>query len=582
MLSSTYKVHVFYNISGLISCKNVQIPIYFKDYVKNRSIVSRSVQGIATRQSIFNRPQPQAMQRDFSQLKSQTFDVLVCGGGIYGAWTAYDAALRGLKVAIVDKGDWACATSSASSKLIHGGLRYLETFDFKLVKKTLAERRMFLQAAPHRVWPLRFGMPVYKNSRIGPFRLKCGLALYDFLAGNVPDTQKHQYHSKADFLRHFAYLDPDGLTGGFTYFDAQTDDARFVLELIDGAISAGAACVNYCEVTELIEKNGKIGGAILQDKVNQESITVNTSQVVDTTGRWSSLFQRETACHRLTKGIHLIMPKILGDEALLLTARSDGRVFFIIPWYGFTLLGTTDTNYDGDIENIPITSEDIRYLLSEANQVLKTANWTEQDIIGKFSGLRVLQQSDNDSPSRISRDWTLKSSQNGLLSSIGGKFTSAREDAAVIVDTLCAKLGVHTGCPTFGKTFPWLSDTNYKSLLDISLAKAEQLGIDKESALLLVRRHGNRASGVFALCEDDPALATRITPELPFIVADLVFCTRHEMVVHLDDLLRRRVPLLILAKMTPGELNHLALIAAKILDWDTERANKELNRCLQK
>lgn len=521
------------------------------------------------------------MHRDFDQLKNQTFDVLVCGGGIYGAWTAYDAALRGLKVAIVDKGDWACATSSASSKLIHGGLRYLETFDFKLVKKTLAERRMFLQAAPHRVWPLRFGVPVYKNSRIGSFQLKIGLALYDFLAGNIPTTQKHQYHSKADFIEHFPYLDPDGLTGGFTYFDAQTDDARFVLELIDGACSAGAVCINYCEATELIDKNGKIGGAILHDKINGEMLTVDASLVVDTTGRWSSLFQHDKDCCRLSKGIHLIMPKTLNDEALLLTAKSDGRVFFIIPWYGLTLLGTTDTNYDDDIENLPITNEEINYLLSEANRVIKTANWTEQDIIGKFTGLRVLQQSNNDSPSHISRDWILKTSQNGLLSSIGGKFTSAREDAAVIVDTLCENLGIHTDCPTFGKAFPWLSNTDYQSLLNTSLAKAQQVGIDKESAILLVRRHGNRVSGVFDLCVDDPDLVKRIIPELPFIVADLIFCTRHEMVMHLDDLLRRRIPLLILTKLASDQLDQLANITAKIVGWDAKRTHEELNRCLQ-
>lgn len=520
------------------------------------------------------------MHRDFSQLKNQTFDVLVCGGGIYGAWTAYDAALRGLKVAIVDKGDWACATSSASSKLIHGGLRYLETFDFKLVRKTLTERRMLLQAAPHRVWPLRFGVPVYKNSRIGRFRLKCGLALYDFLAGKAPLSQKHQYHSKDDFIRHFPYLDPVGLMSGFTYFDAQTDDARFVLELIDGACSAGAVCVNYCEAIELVEKNGKISGAILHDGIDDETIEIDTALVVDTTGRWSSLFQNGKDCYRLSKGIHLVMPKTLGDEALLLTAKSDGRVFFIIPWYGMTLLGTTDTDYDGDIENVPITNEDIRYLLSEANQVLKTVAWTEQDIIGKFAGIRVLQQSRSNNPSSISRDWILKTSQNGLLSSIGGKFTSAREDAVVITDTVCKQLGLHGACQTFGRVFPWLSGTDYQSLLDISLPRAQRLGIDKDSTFWLVRRHGNKISQVFQLCEDNPDLAMLIRPELPFIMADLVCCARHEMVIHLDDLLRRRIPLLILAKLSPGDLSYLANITAKILGWDAKKTDDEVIRCL--
>ncbi|ESS73988.1 glycerol-3-phosphate dehydrogenase GlpD [Methyloglobulus morosus KoM1] len=521
------------------------------------------------------------MQRDFKQLKNRKFDVLVCGGGIYGAWTAYDAALRGLKVALVDKGDWASATSSASSKLIHGGLRYLETFNFKLVKKSLTERRMLLQTAPHRVWPLRFGIPVYKNSRIGAFRLKCGLALYDFLAGDMPKTQAHQYHSKDDFIKHFPCLDPMGLMGGFTYFDAQTDDARFVLELIDGAISAGAVCVSYCEATELIEQNGIICGAVLQDKVNDEALRIEASLVVDTTGRWSVSFQNDKGSYRLTKGIHLIMPKTVTDEALLLTAQSDGRVFFVIPWYGLTLLGTTDTNYEGDIDKVTITSEDIGYLLGEANHVLKTTHWTGQDIIGKFAGIRVLQQSQDKNPSNLSRDWALKTSPNGLLSSIGGKFTSAREDSAIIVDVLCNQLGKPSVCQTFGKTFPWLTHTDYPALLDSSLLTAEQLGIDNDSAVWLVRRHGNRITEIFQLCTENPALVKRIRPELPFIMADFVFCAKNEMTIHLEDLLRRRIPLLILAKLSPDEFNRLANNAAAILSWDADKTQAEIAGCLQ-
>ncbi len=184
------------------------------------------------------------MKRDFSLLHGRQFDLLVCGGGIYGAWTAYDATLRGLRVAIVEQGDWADATSSASSKLIHGGLRYLESFDFKLVRKSLAERHMLLAMAPHRVWPLRFGVPVYADSRVGSLRLKAGLTLYDFLAGRSgkmlasPDMA-HRHFDRQAFAARFPFLDTAGLKGGFTYTDAQTDDARLVLELIDGAMGAG-------------------------------------------------------------------------------------------------------------------------------------------------------------------------------------------------------------------------------------------------------------------------------------------------------------------------------------------------------
>lgn len=521
------------------------------------------------------------MQRDSSLLKNRKFDVLVCGGGIYGAWTAYDAALRGIKVAIVDKGDWAGATSSASSKLIHGGLRYLETMDFKLVKKSLAERRMLLQAAPHRVWPLRFGVPVYKTSRIGKIRLKCGLSLYDFLAGDIPSSQAHKQHSQTDFSQHFPSLDSADLKGGFTYFDAQTDDARLVLELIDGALSAGAVCVNYCELTELIEINGKACGAVLHDKVNDESISVNADLIVDTTGRWTAAFRADKSSFRLTKGIHLVMPRMLQDEALLLTAKSDGRVFFIIPWYGMTLLGTTDSDYVGELDNIPITEAEISYLLTEANQVLTAANWTKQDIVGKFAGVRVLQDGKGNNPSSLSRDWRLNTAPNGLLSSIGGKLTSAREDAAVIVDTLCQQLGKPGNCQTFGKAFPWIIGTDYQHLLGESLNTAKHLEISEETILWLVKRHGNRITSLFQICQENPELSQAIMPDLPFIKAELVFCANEEMVVHLDDLLRRRIPLMILAKMSSEEISQIAKIAAKALRWDNKKTDEEIGRCEQ-
>jgi glycerol-3-phosphate dehydrogenase len=514
------------------------------------------------------------MYRDFSQIKDQHFDALICGGGIYGAWTAYDATMRGLKVAIVDQSDWACATSSASSKLIHGGLRYLETLNFKLVRKSLAERQMLLKTAPHRVWPLRFGVPVYNDSRLGSFRLNIGLTLYDFLAGNVPKDQHFRRYTHTDFAKRFPFLNSTGLKAGYTYLDAQTDDARFVLELIDGAQAIGAVCLNYCKVTGFLERHGQLCGAEIQDKVSGETAKVYASQLVNTTGQWSAHLQNKSHCGRLSKGVHLILPKILDTEALLLTAKTDGRVFFIIPWYGLTLLGTTDNDYHGAIDHVTVEAEEVNYLLSEANRVLKTATWTEQDIIGCYAGLRVLKQSADASPSGISRDWELKTSKNGLLSLIG-KLTSAREDATFIVDTLCRNLNIKESCKTFGKPFPWLPAMDYQQWMDAELNEALSLGIDTESAQWLLRRHGNRVNGVFELIKHDAELAKRITPALPFIVADLVFCSRHEMVVHLEDLLRRRLPLLILLKITPAELQRLAGIAAKELAWDNNIMNRE-------
>jgi glycerol-3-phosphate dehydrogenase len=518
------------------------------------------------------------MQRDINRLKNQTFDLLVCGGGIYGAWTAYDAALRGLKVAIVDKGDWASGTSSASSKLIHGGLRYLETFDFKLVKKSLAERQMFLQVAPHRIWPLRFGIPVFKNNRLGSLRLKIGLALYDFLADKMPDDQRHRVFAKGEFINHFPHLASSELISGFTYFDGQCDDARFVLEIIDGAYLAGAVCINYCAVTNLLDKNGKIQGALLEDKLTGNQFNITAKQVIDTTGRWSETFRHKKDSFRLTKGIHLVMPNVLNKEALLLTAKSDGRVYFMIPWYGMTLLGTTDTNYQDDLEHIPVTANDIRYLLDEANQVLDKVNWTEQDVIGAFSGVRVLQQSEANNPSQISRDWVLEITPTGLISSIGGKLTSAREDASQLVDYVCEQLGINVSCQTFGRDFPWLHGIPYQQLLDTARETAKHLGIDDECADYLVKRHGKRVEDIFQICKEYPPLIQRIKPELPFIKAELTFCSQYEMVIHLDDLLRRRIPLLILTKLKAEEITQIAYTAANSLGWDTEKTAGEIAR----
>ncbi len=523
------------------------------------------------------------MNRDFTRLDEKSFDVLVCGGGIYGAWTAYDAALRGLKVAIVDQGDWACATSSASSKLIHGGLRYLESLDFRLVKKALRERQMLMKAAPHRVWPLRFGVPLFKNSRLGYVRLKLGLLLYDLLAGVTGSGEAHRYLKHNEFLEHFPVLNEASLMSGFTYLDAQTDDARFVLELIDGAVSAGAVCLNYCEVTGFIEKQGQICGAHLYDKVSARAGWVYARKIVNTTGQWLAASTENQEWCRLTKGVHLIMPNVLAaKDALLLTARRDGRVFFMIPWYGLTLLGTTDTNFSGNIEQVTVNQKDIDYLLYEANCVLKSVQWTESDIIGRYAGLRVLKDNPATSPSAVSRDWALKMTDKGLLVSIGGKFTSAREDAASIVDTLCKQLNVDQSCKTFARPFPWLPEIDFQQWSETMLAQAVRLGIDQESSHWLIRRHANRVAKIFRLIENNPDWASRIVPGLPFIVADLMFSAQNEMAVHLEDLLRRRMPLLVLASITVSELLRLAEFVAKALDWSEQTLNEEVESCRQK
>ena len=518
------------------------------------------------------------MKRVFSSLQDQQFDLLICGGGIYGAWTAYDAALRGLKVAIVEQGDWAVATSSASSKLVHGGLRYLESFDFKLVKKALSERQMLSQAAPHRVWPLRFGVPVYADSRIYRLQLKAGLMIYDFMAAGAGPKMAHRYFNRQKFSARFSLLDSQGLKGGFTYSDAQTDDARLVLELISGAMQAGAVCVNYCRLSKLIEVNGQVHSASVQDLLTDTTVEVSAKQFVYAIGQWSAAMKESANWCRVTKGVHLILPAVLSDEALLLTAPVDGRVFFIIPWYGLTLIGTTDTDYNGDMNRVRVEENEQAYLLDAANHYLQTA-WHKEDVIGSYAGLRVMKRSEKSSPSAVSRDWELKTAANGVHYSIGGKITSAREDAARIVDKVCAELAINIPCATKGRKFPWAPAENYTEWFAKVSAQAEKLNIDNESSKWLIRRHGIRVVDILNDIQVDPALAQRITASVPFIIADLKYSARQEMVVHLDDLLRRRMPLFILHKIDDTELRRLAGFVSSALGWDDDSLKRELALC---
>jgi len=526
------------------------------------------------------------VKRDFSLLPGRQFDLLVCGGGVYGAWVAYDAALRGLRVAVMDQGDWAGATSSASSKLIHGGLRYLETYDFKLVRKALAERRLLLEVAPHRVWPLRFGVPVYADSRIGRIRLKAGLILYDSLArlsgaGRTGKEMTHQHFGGKAFAKHFPYLKSAGLEGGFTYGDAQTDDARLVLELVAGAMEAGAVCVNYCKVTGYDESGGKAIGASLQDMLGNSSAQVSARQIVNTSGHWTATSDPGREWCRLSKGIHLVMPALPTQEALLLTAKTDGRVFFAIPWYGMTLLGTPDTDYRGHPDHVTVEAAEVAYLLAEANRYLDKS-WSEQDIVGSYAGVRVMKRNDAASPSAVSRDWELKTASNGVHYSIGGKITSAREDAANIVNMVCAQLGVDEPCQTMARRFPWAPEKNYIEWSAETVVHAGKLGIGRESAAWLARRHGKRAEDVLRMVERDARLAERIIPDLPFIYADLLYCAGNEMAMHLHDLLRRRMPLLILAKLTENDLGRIAAAIALVMGWDQARIEREVESCFQR
>ncbi|HYE07604.1 MAG TPA: glycerol-3-phosphate dehydrogenase/oxidase [Planctomycetota bacterium] len=525
--------------------------------------------------------------RDAGRL-DQRFDLLVVGGGIYGAWIAYDAALRGLSVALVEARDWAAGTSSASSKLIHGGLRYLEYGWFGLVAKALRERARLVRLAPHRVRPLRFLLPLYPDARAGRLALKAALTLYDGLAGARPEVGRHRAFAADDLMELAPFLDPRALAGGFAYGDASEDDARLTLELAAGAAAAGAVALNRCEVVRLMREGDRVIGAQVVDRVDGSGREVRARTTVVAAGAWSTSLAGlddtpALGWARYTKGSHLVMPALPSTrrDAFLLTAPGDRRVFFLIPWYGRTLLGTTDTDWRGDPSTIAVDDADTDYLLTAAARRCPGLGWTRADVHGAFAGLRTLRASDAAHPGAVNREWSLESPLANLLVPIGGKLTSARVEACQTVDRVFAALGRRApACATARRPLPWAPGEPWRPWLADAVLAGVRAGLDAATAANAARRYGRTLPTLLARVTAYPAHAARIVPDLAFCWAELAHAAAHEQALDLADVLRRRVPLAILARLNRATVERAAAIVGVVLDWDAAQRASEVERVL--
>ncbi len=487
------------------------------------------------------------MRRDTRPLADGTFDLLVLGGGITGAGVALDAALRGLRVALIDKGDFASGTSSVSSKLVHGGLRYLEHGDFRLVYEALHERARLLRNAPHLVHPLRFLIPFYRGQRVAPWKWRVGLALYDLLAGR--GNLRRSRALKADRLRQeFPGLRAEGLRGGAEYFDAQMDDARLCVEVLRTAALHGAAVANYAEAVGFEVEAGQIRAARVRDHGAGGEFVVRAQQVLNATGPWGDAVRQlagETGKPALapTKGVHLVAPDRQLPAALLLLHPADGRVFFVIPWLGKTLLGTTDTETDEPPDRLRVTPDDERYLLEGYNHHFAPP-LSPADVLGSFVGVRPLLRADSAAPSARSREYHLTTGPTGLLTVAGGKYTTYRHMAEVITDAVCARLGVRRPCRTRDFPLDGTPEGPWQPFAADAVRRLkETYRLDEAAAGHLVGRYGKRADDVAAYVGRDAALAAPVVVGEPDLLAELAYHRDHEMALRPADFLLRRTRL---------------------------------------
>lgn len=491
----------------------------------------------------------QTRQRNLQQLRTETFDLLVIGGGINGAGIARDAAMRGLRVALVEKGDFASGTSSKSSKLIHGGVRYLQQRDFRLVRVACRERDLLRRRlAPHLVEPLSFIFPVFRGDPVGLFTLGAGMWLYDLLA-IFRNIRAHRMLTAKRTLKMEPSLRREGLRGAALYYDCWTDDARLTLETILAAHQEGAAVTNYMELNAFIKENGRIVGARVHDRYTGAApFEVRARCVVNATGPWADSVRRlddptVKPCLRLTKGAHIIVPRArLGIvHAVVMHSPRDRRIMFAIPWGNHTLIGTTDTDFDGSLDDVRPTAEDFDYLLEAANWSFPGARLEASDIVGSYAGVRPLVANDAEDPSAVSREEEIFESASGLVTLAGGKLTTYRQVAEEIVDLVIERLRPSSSvpCPTRSKPLPGGMVGDPEEIMR-EIISMDGSGLTVDEVRRLVRRYGSRAPEVIGLIRSDDDLRKTLVPGLPDTRAEAAYAARAEMAIQPDDILMRR------------------------------------------
>ncbi len=527
-----------------------------------------------------------ARERRLERLAAEHFDVLVIGGGVTGCGVALDAAGRGLSVALVEKRDFAAGTSSRSSKLIHGGLRYIEHLDLGLVREALHERRLLAEKlAPHLVHAMPLLFPLKRGVR-DRLLMGAGLLLYDGLAGLRPAMPRHRHLSRRACLRAVPSLRDDAVTGGIRYFDAQVDDARFAVTLAGTAQAHGAVCVSAVEVASFLHDGPKVTGARVKDLEGGGELAIRARVVVNATGAWTTELERLAGVEdplivRPSKGVHIVVPKARIDSTLALILPTEKSVLFVLPWGEHWIIGTTDTDWEFGLDHPSATRGDVDYLLGHVNAILREPLTTD-DITAVYVGLRPLVASGSEDTAAISREHLVRRSAPGLVSIAGGKYTTYRVMARDAVDVAARDLPFAVP-PSRTEDLPLLGAVGSAQAAERARLHPGATSLSPAQIGHLVARYGSLALQVLDLIADEPGLAAPLTGAETYLAAEVVHATLFEGALHVDDILTRRTHIAFEAPDRGRKaVEDVARLMAPLLEWEQAVVDHEIEHYLSR
>jgi glycerol-3-phosphate dehydrogenase len=536
-----------------------------------------------------NKLGPEERAAAIQALKDKELDILVVGGGIVGTGAALDAVTRGLRVGMVEARDWSSGTSSRSSKLVHGGIRYLEQLDFRLVREALIERGLLLQRlAPHLVKPVKFLYPLTKGF-VERCYIGAGMLLYDifsYTGGRPPGVPHHRHLSKRQIAASAPSLAKDAFTGGITYYDAQVDDARYVSSLARTASFYGAHVTSRVRVEGFLKVGQRVVGVKAHDMETGEYFEIKAKQVVNATGVWTDdtqamVGERGQFKVRASKGVHLVVPRDRFQSKIGLLLRTEKSVLFVIPWGRHWLIGTTDTDWNLDKAHPAATAADIDYILEHVNTVLAVP-LTRDDVEGVFAGLRPLLAGESDQTSKLSREHLVAHAVPGLVVVAGGKWTTYRIMAKDAVDEAVAALDGKVP-PSTTEEIPLLGAEGYQAAWNKRGKIARAFGVHKVRVEHLLNRYGVLTDELLDMIRERPELGDALPGADDYIGAEVVYAATHEGALHLEDVLARRTRISIEAwDRGVSAAPVAAALMAEALGWDDERRDNEINNYLKR